>query len=64
MNPEDVSPKDPEAAIPDDPIRAYAQQNAALAAAKPGSNSWALPFLAALAVTALILAGVYFLWSR
>jgi hypothetical protein len=47
-----------------DPIRAYAQQNAALAATKPKSTSWVLPFLAALAVTALILAAVYFLWGR
>ena len=64
MSPEETSPKDSESTVPDDPIRAYALQNAALAAARPKPISWILPFLAALTVTGLILAAVYFLWGR
>jgi hypothetical protein len=49
-----------------DPIRAYAMQNAAREAAKPPSRSgsWVLPFLAAVVVTAVILAAAFYLWGN
>jgi hypothetical protein len=48
-----------------DPLRAYAMQNAAKEAVQPrsSSGSWVLPFLAAVAVTAVILAAAYYLWG-
>jgi len=49
-----------------DPIRAYAMQNAAREAVRPRSSvgSWVLPFLAAVVITALILAAAFYLWGN
>ncbi len=56
-------PEEPEET---DPLRAYALQNAEQKAAKPPSSggSWVLPFLAAVAVMAVILAAAYYLWGK
>jgi len=59
---------EPESKAPEesDPLRAYAMQNAAREGVKPrsGSGSWVLPFLAAVVVTAVILAVAYYVWGR
>ena len=49
-----------------DPIRAYAMQNAAREALKPRSSggSWVLPFLAAVVITAVILAAAFYVWGN
>jgi hypothetical protein len=49
-----------------DPLRAYALQNAAREAVKPRSSgrSWVLPFLASVAITAVILAVAFYLWGK
>jgi hypothetical protein len=49
-----------------DPIRAFALQNAARAAEKPKSSgsSWVIPFLVAVLVTGVILAAAYYFWGR
>ena len=49
-----------------DPIRAYAMQNAAREAVQPRSSGgpWVLPFLAAVVVTAVILAAAFYLWGN
>jgi hypothetical protein len=60
--------KERESGPPDDtdPIRAYAMQNAAREALKPRSRSgrWVLPFLAAVVITAVILAAAFYLWGN
>ena len=45
-----------------DPLRAYALQNATREATKPKSS--VVPFLVSVLVTALILAIAYYLWGR
>ncbi len=49
-----------------DPIRAFALQNAARAAEKPKSSgaSWVVPFLVAVLITGVILAAAYYFWGR
>ena len=60
--------KEPESGTPEetDPLRAYAMQNAAREAVEPRSSgaSWVLPFLAAIIITAVILAAAYYLWGK
>jgi hypothetical protein len=48
-----------------DPLRAYALQNAAREETelKSGGRSWVLPFLAAVVVTAIVLAAAFYLWG-
>jgi len=45
-----------------DPLRAYALQNAARETTKPKSS--VIPFLVSVLVTALILAIAFYLWGR
>jgi len=47
-----------------DPLRAYALQNAAKEATKPRSSSSVGPFLVSVLVTAVILAIAFYLWGR
>jgi hypothetical protein len=47
-----------------DPLRAYALQNAAKEATKPGPRSSVGPFLVSVLVTAVILAIAFYLWGR
>ncbi|MCU1339900.1 MAG: hypothetical protein JWO19_5481 [Bryobacterales bacterium] len=47
-----------------DPIRAYAKQNAARDGVKPTGRSWVLPFLASVVITALILEAAFYLWGK
>jgi hypothetical protein len=56
-------PEEPEET---DPIRAYAMQNAAREALKPRprGGSWVLPFLAAVVITAVILAAAFYMWGN
>jgi hypothetical protein len=49
-----------------DPLRAYARKNAEREAVqqRTSGGSWVLPFLAAVAITAVILAAAYYLWGN
>jgi hypothetical protein len=59
----DANEREPRTPEDNDPLRAYALQNAAREATKPRSSP-AVPFLVSVLVTAVILAIAFYLWGR